>query len=181
MRASYTMHLPGLAQTKKLPGIATELGRFGITLRNVYSDDMGGTGNLFQISNQNTLGVSEREIIKNLDNISEQIIEQEREQRQYYLTHNHNGVEDEVYKSYGVLKYGRRLSFNDAMMLLSEVMLGLNEGLINFEGANGYFIYKLMVEIQPGNLLMSARKSLSVEEVEIERAEYIRKNLPEIQ
>ena len=94
MRACYSLHLPGLANARKISGISAELGRFGIKIRPVYGNDENSYGNFYQISNQKTLGQSETEIIKDLDDIVMQIIEQEREQRQYQYENDRYRTED---------------------------------------------------------------------------------------
>ncbi len=180
MRASYTLHLPALSETKKLNQISAELGRFGIKFKMPYGDDEGGYGNLYQISTQKTLGQEEKEILKDFDNIIVQIIRQEREQRQYIYDNNITQLEDEVYKSYGVLKYARKLSLKDAMMLISEFMLGVSLGILTVNDNSKYSINRMIMDIQPAVINNAGNKARSVDETDIMRAQYIRKNCPDI-
>lgn len=78
MRASYMLHLPALAGNNRISGLASEVGRFGLVLRSVYGDGSKNYGDIYKLSNQITLGVSEKEIIDNLTHIANQIISQER-------------------------------------------------------------------------------------------------------
>lgn len=180
LRAGYTLHLPGLAEAKKITQISTELGRFGLKVRPVYGDDEGSFGNLYQVSTQKTLGQEEREIIKDLDDIVNQIINQERDQRRAIYDKDKYRAEDVAYKSYGVLKYARKLTLRDAMALLSEFMLGISLGILTTENGDGVGINKFIMDIQPAVLNNSAGRSLSVAETDVLRAQYLRNNLPEI-
>lgn len=78
MRVSYMCHLPALAWNNKIQGIAAEIGRFGLVMHSVYSDGNKSAGDIYQISNQITLGVTEKELIENITNIVQQIVTQER-------------------------------------------------------------------------------------------------------
>lgn len=180
MRASYTLHLPALSEAKKINQISAELGRFGIKFKMPYGDGENGLGNLYQVSSQRTLGQAELGIIKDLDDVVAQIMEQEREQRSYLYDKNRTQLEDQVYKSYGVLKYARKLTLKDAMMLLSEVMLGISLGIFTYDKNKRFSINKMITDIQPAVLNNVLNQSMSVDEVEIKRAQYVRNNIPEM-
>ena len=181
MRASYMLHLPALSGTNKLNGLASEIGRFGLTIRSIYGEGTRGLGDIYQISNQVTLGFSEGEIIDNLSNIVYQIIQQERTARRQYISRKRVSAEDVVYRSYGVLKYSRKISIKDAMALLSELRMGLEQGLLKVAKNDGFTIYNIMIGIQPANLQLIAERELTEEEIDIGRAKFIRENLPLIQ
>jgi protein arginine kinase len=180
MRVSYMCHLPALSWNNRIAGIAAEVGRFGIVLKSIYPDNGRGCGDVYQISNQVTLGRSEREIIENLTNVTEQIVSQERILRRQFNEKRKIAVLDGIYRSYGILKYARKISLKDGLMLLSELRLGLSDGLIKTCTQEDYAVYQLMIGIQPANLKLIASDDLSEEEVEIARAEFIRENLPAI-
>lgn len=181
MRVSYMLHLPALAGNDKIAGIATEIGRFGMVLRGVYSsNDNTAIGDIYQISNQVTLGYSESEIIDNLNNITNQIINQERNLRKRLITNKKVTVMDNVFRSYGVLKYSRKLSLRDGLFLLSELRLGLAEGLIKFDTNEDCSIYQLMIGIQPANLILQSERSMSDDELDIQRSGFVRDNLPKL-
>ena len=181
MRASFMLHLPALAGSDRIGGIATEIGRFGLMLRGIYGEGNKSLGYIYQLSNQVTLGLSEHEIIDNLNNIAKQIISQERTLRKQYVTKKRMTALDGAYRSYGVLKYARKLSLKDAMILLSELRLGLSEHLITIASDVDCSIYQLMIGIQPANLQMLSGNELSDEEIDIQRADFIRENIPLIQ
>ena len=179
LRASYIMHLPALSGAKRTSKIGVELGRFGISLKSLYGED-NSYGNLYQISTQKTLGQTEEEIINDLNDIVLQIVNQEREQRVRVYEKDKVKIEDMVYKSYGVLKYARKLPLKDAMMMLSELMLGQALGIITLEESKKFSMNKVIMDIQPAVLNNVSNKGMSVEEIDILRAEYIRNNCPDI-
>lgn len=179
MRAGYTLHLPGLSEAKRISQISTELGRFGMKLKMLYGDDTG-YGNLYQIATQKTLGQDETEIMADLNDIVSQIINQEREQRQYLYEKDKIRMEDAVYKSYGVLKYARKIPLRDAMTLISEMMLGNSLGIITIDHSKKFSVNKMIMDIQPAVLNNAGNRAMSVDEIDILRAQYIRNNCPDI-
>ena len=179
MRAAYRLHLPALANTKKLQLLSGELGRFGVKLSPCYGDN--NVGDIYSLSNQHTLGASEEEICKNLKNVALQLVEQERKQREIFLSTSRIKAEDEAYKSYGVLKYSRCMSLKNAMVLLSEIRLGQFLGTIKFKDYD-FSAYGLMLAVQPRTIQenVSNGRAMSVEEVDIARAKIIRESIPEL-
>ena len=180
MRASYMLHLPALSSNNRISGLAAEVGRFGLVMRGVLGDSSRSYGDIYQLSNQITLGISEKEIIDNLSHIANQIISQERALRRQYVINRKLSALDAVYRSYGVLRYARKMSLKDAMLLLSQVRLGLAQGLIMTDSENEFCVYQLMIGIQPANLALMNENELSEEELEEYRAKFIRDNLPVI-
>ncbi len=179
LRAGYTLHLPGLTEAKRISQISTELGRFGMKLKVLYGDDVG-YGNLYQIATQKTLGQTEKEIMSDLNDIVNQIVSQEREQRRYIYEKDKVQMEDTVYKSYGVLKYARKIPLRDAMTLLSEIMLGSSLGIITFDRTGSFSLNKMIMDIQPAVINNTVNRAISVDETDIIRAQYIRNNCPDI-
>lgn len=178
LRASYMLFLPALSLSKKINKLAEELSKFGIILRGTHGEGTKTIGYLYQISNQKTLGRNEEEIIAGLNKIVEQVVEQERNQREYIIKNNYHEIQDQIYRSYGVLKYARQLSTNDSLTLLSQLKLGADTNLIKFERACN--VYGLMVESQPGNLQNNAKEEFDSSQRDRYRATYIRDNLPEL-
>ncbi|MDD6333269.1 MAG: hypothetical protein PUB04_02255 [Clostridia bacterium] len=180
MRASYMLHLPALAGNDKISGLIPEVGRFGLVLKALEGDNNRALGDIYQLTNLVTLGKSEKEIIDNLDNIAEQIIAQERNLRNQYVTKRKMTALDMVYRSYGVLKYARKVTLSDGELLLSQIRFGLASGLIKADGVDESCIYQLMIGIHPANLLMISNKDMNEEELEEARADFIREHLPSV-
>ncbi|NLZ80357.1 MAG: protein arginine kinase [Clostridiales bacterium] len=180
LRASYLLHLPAMASTRRLTGIAADIGRFGVTIRGMNSGGNVGVGNMYQIYNQKTLGQSEADIIAGLNSIVNQIIGQERKLRKRMLDDKSVSTADKFYRSYGILKYSKKLDITEAMNLLSDVQLGISMGIINVEDSGIPCIYSIMMGIQPANLEKNSGKHFDKEERMAYRAEYVKNHLPEI-
>ena len=111
----------------------------------------------------------------------QQIVTQERILRNRLKEKQKISVLDGIYRSYGILKYARKVSLKDGLVLLSQLRLGLAEGLVKTPDERDYAIYQLMIGIQPGNLEMLASQELTEEETDVMRAQFIRGNLPSIE
>ncbi|MDO4330367.1 MAG: ATP--guanido phosphotransferase [Lachnospiraceae bacterium] len=178
MRASVTLHLPTLSMGKKFQNLVADMSRFGVTLRGVYGEGSENYGALYEVANQKTLGLSEKEIIDLVAQTAGQLNSQEHQVRTLALNNHRLEREDEAYKSYGVLKYARRLSGKDAMIFLSQMMAGADDGILTFREPCS--IYRLMLGIQTANLQKLSHKPLSKEELDVARAAYLREELPEL-
>jgi len=171
MRASVMMHLPALTFTNNINRIISSASKLGLTVRGLYGEGSKAYGNLYQVSNQVTLGISEDEIISNLENIAEQIEKLEINAREK-LKENEE-VADKLWRAYGTLKYARRVSSQEAKALLSEVILGRNMGIIDTEEKISPI--SLMVETEPA-LIMNGEK-MTPDERDKKRGEYLRENI----
>ncbi len=178
MKASVVVHLPSLSTSRRFQDLLGDMGRFGTTVRGVYGRGNENPGDLYEVVNQKTLGVTEQEILDLVSNVAEQLSAQEKQVRQASMEKHRLLREDEAYKSYGVLRYARKLSIKEAMTFLSHVWAGIADGLL--EPTESVSIYRLMIGIQPANLQKLSRRPLGREELEVERGRYLRENLPEL-
>lgn len=178
MKASIVVHLPSLSLSKRFQELLEEMSRFGTTVRGVYGRSSENVGDLYEVFNQKTLGVNEQDIMELVTSVALQLSEQENQVRRMALEKHRLLREDEVYKSYGVLKYARRLGMKDAMTFLSHLKAGVADGLV--EMTEFCSIYRLMIGIQPANLQKLSNRPLGKEELESARAEFIRQHLPEL-
>jgi len=178
MRASCMLFLPALSSARMIQKLIEEVGKYGVTIRGIYGEGTKSLGNIYQISNQKTMGNSESEIIENLKRIVLQVVKQERKRREYMLSVSADEIEDQVFRSYGILRYARQISSEDAMTLLSQLKFGADCGLIKFE--REFNIHKLMMGVQPGSLQWTLGKNVGSITRDQSRAEYIRKELPTI-
>jgi protein arginine kinase len=176
LRASVIVHLPMLSQGRRFQSLINDMGRFGASIRGVLGERDENFGSLYEISNQKTLGQTEREILDTVTKAAIQITNQEQQVRKLSLQRHKTEREDEVYKSYGVLKYARRLTSRDAMIFLSQIMAGLADGLIRTE--EDFSVYRLMLGSQPANLQKMSDRPLSKEDLDGARAQFIREELP---
>jgi protein arginine kinase len=178
LRVSVILHLPFLSTGKQFRKLVTEVGRFGIRVKGVFGEGAENYGNLYEVSNQKTLGQTEEEIISLVYRMASHLAANERKVRSLALRENRVLLEDEAYKSYGVLKYARQLSFKEAMTFLSQIRVGLCEGLLQTESPVN--VFGCMLDRQPASLRQRRLGEISQEELNILRAESIRESLPEL-
>jgi protein arginine kinase len=178
MRASCMVFLPALTSARMIQKLIEEVGKYGVTIRGIYGEGTKSLGSIYQISNQKTMGISESEIIENLKRIVLQVVKQERKRREYMLSVGADEIEDQVFRSFGVLKYARQISSDDAMTLLSQIKFGADCNLIRFD--REFNVHKLMMGVQPGSLQWTLGKNVGSLTRDQARAEYIRKELPTI-
>jgi protein arginine kinase len=175
IRASIMMHLPALVMTGQINRILSAVTQVGLTVRGLYGEGSEATGNLFQVSNQITLGQSEQEIIENLFQVARQIIEHEKSARSKLLTESRPRVEDRVRRSFGVLTQAIIMDTKEASQRLSDIRLGVHLGLL--PGVNAQTLNELLVSTQPGFLQQTFGEVLSPEQRDMTRAELIRSRL----
>ncbi len=175
IRASAMLHLPALTMTGYIKNLLEACRKLGVAVRGLYGENSEASGNMFQISNQVTLGQSEEEIVSSITRIVEQIVDQERTLRNDLLKQNSYRFEDKVYRSLGLVSNARILSTEEALKLLSDVRLGVDMGIImNIKKET---LDNLLVSIQPANLQKNSGKLLNPDERDIKRAEMVRKSL----
>ena len=171
MRCSIMVHLPALSQTGNIDKILNIVNNLGMNIRGIYGEGSNAQGNMFQISNKQTLGITEQEIVKNTKSITEQIIQQERTARKYLLS-NQIELEDKVYRAYGILKNCKKISSEECKELLSDVKLGTDLGMI--KELNDIQVNKLELYTRPANLQKYLGEKLDVYQRDIKRAEVIK-------
>ncbi|MGV2787499.1 ATP--guanido phosphotransferase, partial [Clostridium perfringens] len=150
LRASVMMHLPALVMTQQINRILSAVSQVGLTVRGIYGEGSEALGNLFQISNQITLGQTESEIIENLHSVALQIIEHEKNARARLLGESKLRITDRVMRSYGILSYAAVMDSKEAAQRLSDVRLGVDLGLL--EVPEIPVMNELNVKTQPGFL-----------------------------
>ena len=171
MKASVMVHLPALTLTGNINKVLQIVNNFGMNIRGVYGEGTQSQGNVYQISNKQTLGLTEKEIIKNLEIITEKVIEQERLARKY-LAKDKMELEDRVLRAYGLLKYSAKLTAEECRKLLSDVKLGTDLGII--KELDDAKVSKLSLYTKPGNLQKYLGKALDGYERDIKRTEVIK-------
>lgn len=175
IRASVMMHLPALVLTQQINRILSAISQIGLVVRGIYGEGSEASGNLFQISNQITLGHSEEEIISNLYSVAKQIIEHERSARRTLLDNNKIRIEDKLHRSYGILLNARVMESKEAATRLSDLRLAIDMGMIG--DLSTKVINELMVLIQPGFLQMYSGRELTPAQRDARRAKLIRERL----
>lgn len=176
LRASVMCHLPGLVLSGRIDNILGAVGKFGLTVRGVAGEGSNSKAELFQISNQITLGYNEKEIIDKLESIIQQIIAEERKSREYLLRNNYIKLKDNVQRSLGILKYAYQLEELEALKYLSRIKFGQDTNLIE-EDLDEDFFAELLFTIRDAHLQIDGK--LEKSKLKKKRAEVIRNKLNE--
>jgi protein arginine kinase len=175
MRASAMLHLPGLVLSELINQVIQAVSKIGLAVRGLYGEGTEAMGNLFQISNQTTLGEKEDEIVSRLTKVIETIIEKEHDARQVLIQKKSNTLWDQIGRAYGVLTYAHAMSSKEALNLLSIIKLGVD--LDAFPEDRRLPIDELFIDTQPAHLQKSSQQKLNAEERDHLRAQIIRERL----
>lgn len=172
LRASVMLHLPGLAFSKQLALVLGAISKVGIVVRGMFGEGSEAQGNIYQISNQITLGQKEEDIIEALNRVTEQVIRQEQEAREKLAKVDSVALSDKVWRAYGILANARVITSLEAMEYASLLRLGVDlEILPNLKPD---ILQKLLVFAQPGYLQKIFGVALPPRERDVKRAELIR-------
>lgn len=172
LRASAMLHLPAITLNNEMNGVLKALTQMGMTIRGIYGEGSKAEGNIYQVSNQITLGISEEEIIRNLQGTVSQIVNQEIKTRELVNNKFKYELEDKIFRSLAILKNSRLLSTEEGLELLSNVRLGVEMGII--ENITQQFLNELLVDCQPSSLKRILCKDLSNNEINLQRAKIVR-------
>ncbi len=175
LRASVMMHLPGLVLTQQMNRIIPAINQLGLVVRGIYGEGSEALGNIFQVSNQITLGKSEEDIVEDLKSVVSQLISQERSARIALEKTSNIQLEDRVFRSYGILSNCRIIESKEAAKCLSDVRLGIDMKYLNNISKN--ILNELMILTQPGFLQQYAGGPLRPHERDIRRASLIRERI----
>lgn len=176
LRASVMVHLPALSKTKNTRKILEAIDSFGMNIRGIYGENSQIQGDMYQISNKQTLGITEKETIKNLQVIVQKVIEQERQARKL-LTKDELELEDIIYRSYGILTNCRKISYEETRDLLSNIKLGTDLGILL--ELTDLKVQKLYLYTKPANLQKYLGRQYEAIERDIKRAEVIKQIINE--
>jgi protein arginine kinase len=169
------MHLPALAMTNQASGVFTALSKVGFVVRGLYGEGTEAKGNLFQISNQVTLGLSEIEILDRLVSVSRQVIQQEQMGRRSLMKERPSQIEDMVFRAYGILTNARLLNSEETMFYLSCLRLGIDLGLLH--NVSNRTLNELLVSTRAAFLQGDSQGAVDAFNRSLKRAAIIRKAL----
>ncbi len=175
MRASAMLHLPALVLSDQVNQVIQAVNKIGLAVRGLYGEGTEALANLFQVSNQHTLGEKEAEILARLEKVIQQIITHERNARRKLLEDNPQKVFDHIGRAYAALRFAHIMESKEALTHLSMLRLGSDLGVLPTSEAR--LIDTLLVEIQPAHLQTSAQRKLSGPERDILRADVLRRRL----
>ena len=178
MRASVMLFLPALTINRGISAIINAVAKVGLTVRGVYGEGSKAEGYLYQVSNQVSLGVSEQDVLRMVQNAVDTICRQEQLARDDLKARQGINLVDSVSRAYGVLTNACKMSSSELVELMSEYKLGVYSGLLECKSPDA--LEKLQVLCQPANLSKIAGKQLSASDRDIFRAEYVKKQLKSI-
>ncbi len=175
MRASAMLHLPALVLSGEIGRVVHAANKIGLAVRGFYGEGTESLGNLYQVSNQSTLGDPEEAILARIHKVIERIIENEKNARLKLLDENPSTVRDQVGRAYAILRHGYIIPSKEALNLVSMLRLGMDLGLLPPDEHG--LIDTLLMDIQPAHLQFAAKSKLGAEERDILRAEILRRRL----
>ncbi len=179
LRASVMMFLPALTINGVMPRIMKSVARLGLTVRGIYGEGSAAEGYTYQISNEVTLGVTETEILRGVEEVVLKICKLEETERERLATGvSALDIQDECLRSYGILLNCAKLTTEELIRLAANVKLGAALGYIKNENVAN--IDGLVVKMRPSNIMEAAAKKLTPLERDVYRAQYTGKFLRKI-
>src|ERR1700690_1175067 len=175
IRVSAMLHLPGLVLGEQINPIIQSVNKLGLAVRGLYGEGTEALGNVFQVSNQMTLGETETTIVERLEKVLAQIIEHEENARQTLLEKKPKVVFNHIGRAYGILANAHSISSKETMNLLSLMRLGVDMGL--FPGMERALVDELFILTQPAHLQRQLSDKLNAEERDLIRADMMRERL----
>jgi protein arginine kinase len=175
LRVSVLIHLPGLVLTKEMDMVLQQITKIGLNVRGFYGEGSDVLGNLFQVSNQTTLGRTEEDLVDSLEKVTQQLLSYENNARRTLFTDAGDQIRDKIWRAYGILANARVLTSQEVMSLLSAVRLGVAAG--EPLGLDLAQINDLLLSTQPAHLQRLAGREMTPEERDVARAELIRSRL----
>src|SRR6478735_1908137 len=175
IRVSAMLHLPGLVFAEQINPIIQSVNKLGLAVRGLYGEGTEALGNVFQVSNQMTLGETETSIVERLEKVLAQIIEHEENARASLLEKKPKVVYNHIGRAYGVLANAHSISSKETMNLLSLLRLGVEMGL--FPKTDGSLVDELFILTQPAHFQKTHSEKLSAEERDLLRADMLRDRL----
>lgn len=175
LRASVLIHLPGLVLTREIAKVLQGLAQVGLTYRGLYGEGSEVLGNLFQLSNQTTLGKSESELLDHLGRLVRQVMDYEIQAREVLRRDAAVVLEDRVWRAWGLLWHARTLGFDELVELLSGVRLGVSLGILPLLSLGT--MNRLLVQAQTAHVARAAGTGLDDEALAVHRASLVRRLL----
>ena len=175
IRVSAMLHLPGLVLAEQINPIIQSVNKLGLAVRGLYGEGTEALGNVFQVSNQMTLGETESVIVERLEKVLAQIIEHEENARATLLEKKPKTVYNHIGRAYGILANAHSISSKETMNLLSLMRLGVDIGL--FPGVDRGLVDELFILTQPAHLQKQHSEKLTAEERDLLRADMVRDRL----
>lgn len=175
IRASAMLHLPALVLAEQINQVITAVNKLGLAVRGFYGEGTEALGNIFQVSNQMTLGEAETDIVDRLGKVVAQLSEHEENARGSLLEKKPKVLFNHIGRAYGILANAHSISSKETMNLLSLVRLGID--ISCFPGVSRSLVDELFMSTQPAHLQKQYSEKLSFDERDLLRADMLRDRL----
>ena len=172
LRASVMLHLPAMRADGSVNRLAETVSRLGFTVRGAYGEESEAVGSFYQISNQITLGISEKSAVDNLNSIVKQIIATEENAREQLIARP--DIQDKLWRSLGVLRTARRISGTEAVELASNLRLGIERGVFKGEKIGSDVANRIISLTGASTIMAQKGADMTPDERDTARAEIIR-------
>lgn len=170
MRCSVMLFLPAITQSGHINSLSEQMNRLGFVLRGEDGEGSYANGYLYQLSNEVTLGISEKTLLSEVNNVVLRIVQMEGEERKQLYASDRIALRDRVGRAYGILTNCSLLSYEEFICLYADLKLGLALGILegDMEGVN-----KLYLKMHDAFLRADSKKELSQRDLLALRAETI--------
>ena len=178
IRVSAMLHLPGLVLSEQINQIIQAVNKLGLAVRGLYGEGTEALGNVFQVSNQMTLGETEGDIVERLNKVLLQIVDHEENARIKLIDSKPKMLYNHIGRAYGILANAHSISSKETMNLLSLLRLGMDMQM--FPGTSQALINELIIITQPAHLQKANDGKLSAEKRDLLRSDLLRSRLKEV-
>ena len=175
LRSSVMLHLPALVFAGQIGRVLQAIAKLGLNIRGLYGEGTEAMGNIFQISNQVSMGITEEDSIDNIERITNQLITREDATRKSILTRSKEALVDRVSRAYGTLKNAHLITSNETVTLLSAIRLGVDLSIV--KNLDRRMVNELFILTQPAHLQKLWGKTLNSNDRDIKRADLVRDKL----
>ena len=175
MRASVMLFLPALTMNRSIASIISAVSKERIEVRGIYGEGSDAEGCLYQVSNQVSLGLSETEIIRQVENVALKVAEAEKNGRKSLFEQAPTELRDRVMRAYGTLLYAVKVDSAEFMRLFADVKLGAALGILPLKNLGA--LDEIAVKVRPANITLREGRELSAEERDIARADFVKATL----
>jgi len=159
MRASVMLHLPALAKSGRIAQLLDSITKLGLTVRGIYGEGSQVQGDMYQVSNRITLGITQKDIVTSVSNVCKAITEKEEKAREFLKKNGALQLEDLIYRAYGTLCNAKILNTNEFMQLISDLKMGAGMGYLILKQPD--IIDKLIIAAQPAAIMKRSGQDLN--------------------
>ena len=176
IRISVMLHLPALKMSGEIDRVKRAARDMHLAVRGLFGEGSEAQGDLYQISNQTTLGRTEEELLHDFSHtVVPQIISYEQQARSALLDQRGAAIDDKVWRAWGLLTHARQIKTEEVLQLLSHLRLGVNLGRIDTVDIRT--LNELFLLTQPAHLQKILGETLKPAERRAARAKMIRQKL----